>query len=231
MPADRGDDDMPGLVHQFLRARATNALGQIVTRYYRRMRALASRYLERDDLPEAFYEPDEALNSTVDRMIRLVLSGRVESIEGVDGFWRLYRKILARKVSAACDRYDAQKRGGPGARKRSRHGPFARNSSGEMARIPATGIPPDDFDLFQSNLPPADVQAISNETSEQLIDLLEQEHKVVVRMRLDGYTIPQMAAALAVSPRTINRMLETIRGIWASSDLLDGFSPEKGFRA
>ena len=146
-------------------------------------------------------------------MIRLVLSGRVESIEGVDGFWRLYRKILAGKVSAACDRYDARKRGGPGARKRSRHG--------DTARIPANYIPPDDFDLFQSKLPPADIQAISNEVSERLIDFLQEDYKSVVRMRLEGYTVAQMASALGVSPRSINRMLETIRGIWSSSNLLD----------
>ena len=39
MPSDRADNDMPDLVRQFLHTRATNALGEIVVRYYRRMRA------------------------------------------------------------------------------------------------------------------------------------------------------------------------------------------------
>ncbi len=40
-------------------------------------------------------------------------------------------------------------------------------------------------------------------------------------MRLDGRTIPQMAAAFGVSPRSVDRMLEMIRRIWASSGLID----------
>ena len=54
-------------------------------------------------------------------MIFLVLSGRVESIEGVDGFWRFYRRILAWKIMTASDRVAALKRGGPGIRKKTRN--------------------------------------------------------------------------------------------------------------
>jgi hypothetical protein len=39
-----------------------------------------------------------------------------------------------------------------------------------------------------------------------------------------------MAAALGVSPRSVDRMLEMIRRIWASSGLLDGIEPWEGIR-
>jgi hypothetical protein len=54
--------------------------------------------------------------------------------------------------------------------------------------------------------------------------------KTIVRWRLDGRTIPYMAAALGVSPRSVDRMLEMIRRIWASSGLLDGIEPWEGMR-
>ncbi len=74
-------------------------------------------------------------------MIFLVLSGRVESIDGVDGFWRLYRRILAWKIMTASDRLDALKRGGPGIRKSSRNGVVVGDSDGGIAARQPTSFP------------------------------------------------------------------------------------------
>jgi DNA-directed RNA polymerase specialized sigma24 family protein len=123
------------------------------------MLAMASDRRQRAQIPQANYEPDDALGSTLNTMMRFVLTGRVESIEAVDGFWRLYRKILAWKVT------------------------------------------------------------------ERLINLLQPDLKSVVRMRLDGWTIAQMATALGVSPRSVDRMLDSIRRLWSSTGLLDGMPP------
>src|SRR5271165_820458 len=117
MSPEQANDDMPGLVRRFFRDRQLDGLGEIVRRCYPRLLGLAKRRLARERIAEAVYEPDEALNSALSKMIFLVLSGRVESIDGVDGFWRLYRRILAWKIMTASDRLDALKRGGPGIRK------------------------------------------------------------------------------------------------------------------
>jgi hypothetical protein len=226
MLSDQANEDLPGLVRRFFRDRQLDGLGEIVRRFYPRLRYLAKRRLERERISESLYEPDEALNSALSKMIFLVLSGRVESIDGVDGFWRLYRKILAWKIMTASDRLDALKRGGPGIRKTSRSGVATERS--DEALGPATDAVPDDLDLFKSNLLPADVMAISSEVTERLIDLLQPDLQSVVRMRLDGRTIPQMAAVFGVSPRSVDRMLEMIRRIWASSGLLDGIETKEG---
>ncbi len=228
MPRNLVDEDMPELVRRFFQGRQLDGLGEIVRRHYSRLRDMARRRLEREKIAEAVYEPDEALNSTLDKMIRLVLSGRVESIEGVDGFWRLYRRILAWKIMSASDRHDALKRGGPGIRKVARNGEPLEDLVETAA--PRSAVVPDDLDLFKSNLFPAEVLAISNEVTERLIDLLQPDLKTIVRWRLDGRTIPFMAAALGVSPRSVDRMLEMIRRIWASSGLLDGIEPSEGIR-
>jgi flagellar biosynthesis/type III secretory pathway chaperone len=228
MAQDLVDEDMPELVRRFFQGRQLDGLGEIVRRHYSRLRDLARRRLEREQIAEAVYEPDEALNSTLDKMIRLVLSGRVESIEGVDGFWRLYRRILAWKIMTASDRHDALKRGGPGIRKVTRNGEHIE----DLDEAPATlsALVPDDLDLFKSNLFPAEVLAISKEVTDRLLELLQPDLKTIVRWRLDGRTIPYMAAALGVSPRSVDRMLEMIRRIWASSGLLDGIEPWEGIR-
>jgi hypothetical protein len=226
MFSEQANEDMPGLVRRFFRDRQLDGLGEIVRRFYPRLRALAKRRLERERIAESLYEPDEALNSALSKMIFLVLSGRVESIDGVDGFWRLYRKILAWKIMTASDRLDALKRGGPGIRKTSRSSVATERS--DEALGPAADAVPDDLDLFKSNLLPADVMAISSEVTERLIDLLQPDLQSVVRMRLDGRTIPQMAAVFGVSPRSVDRMLEMIRRIWASSGLLDGIEAKEG---
>ena len=225
MFSEQANEDMPGLVRRFFRDRQLDGLGEIVRRFYPRLRALAKRRLERERIAESLYEPDEALNSALSKMIFLVLSGRVESIDGVDGFWRLYRKILAWKIMTASDRLDALKRGGPGIRKTSRSGVATERS--DEALGPVADAVPDDLDLFKSNLLPADVMAISGEVTERLIDLLQPDLQSVVRMRLDGRTIPQMAAVFGVSPRSVDRMLEMIRRIWASSGLLDGIEAKE----
>ena len=208
------------MVWHFFQNHDTEALGEIYRRYYPKMLAIANRGLECKQIPEVVYQPDDALNSTMDRMLHLVLTGRVDSIDGVDGFWRLYRRILAWKISRACDRRDALKRGGTGIRT------HPSGSNGDTtASTPSALLPADDFDLLQSHLLPAEVLAISNEVTERLINLLQPDLKSVVRMRLDGWTIAQMATVLGVSARSVDRMLDSIRRLWSSSGLLDGMPP------
>jgi hypothetical protein len=230
MSSDRVDDDMAELVRRLCQGHKTEALGEIFDRYYPRLLALATRRLERKQVPESVYEPDDALGSSLDTILRLVMTGRVESIQGVDGFWRLYRKILARKVSAASDRHTSLKRGGPGIRRGMRNGAPTNDPNDATTSLPAMAVPADDLDLFKSNLPSAEVTAICNETTEQLINLLQPDLQSVVRMRLEMRTIAEMAAHLGVSPRSVDRKVEMIREIWASSGLADGIKPRKDIR-
>jgi ECF sigma factor len=227
MSSNHADSDMTELVRQLLRDHETEALGEIFDRYYPRMLALAARRLERMQVPESVYEPDDALGSSLDTILRLVMTGRVESIQGVDGFWRLFRKVLARKVSAASDRHMSLKRGGPGIRRGKRDGAPVNDSNDATTSHPAVAVPADDFDLFKSNLPRAEVTAICNDVTEQLIGLLQPDLQSVVRMRLEKRTIAYIAANLGVSPRSVDRMVETIRRIWEASGLVEGIEPRK----
>ena len=169
--------EMADLVSQFMRERKGEALGTIFERYSLRMRRLARKALRSKRIPDRECEADDLLDSALDALLRLVLKGRVESIRGVDGFWRLYRRILAYKVSAACDRQFALKRGGPGIRKPTGADSTSGHASVPMEPVHVTALPPDDFDLFESNLPTADLLAIGREMTQGLLDLLDPEHQ------------------------------------------------------
>ena len=134
-----------------------------------------------------------------------------------DDFWRLYRRILARKVSDAVDRQKAIKRGGGGTTRHTEKPDIA----GTRAPGTAVAVPTDDLDLLQSGLPSPEVEAIAKETTASLIGLLRPDLQKVARMRIDGRTIPDIAAELGVSARSVDRMLETIRSTWVSSGLVE----------
>ena len=86
------NEDMPNLIRRLFQGRQLDALGEIVRRYRPRLRTLAKHRLARDQIPEAFYDPDDLLSSSLGIMTRLVLEGRLGSIDDVDGFWRLYQR-------------------------------------------------------------------------------------------------------------------------------------------
>jgi hypothetical protein len=85
MPLDHEDQDMPELVRQLFAERRLDALGEIVARHYPRLRSLACSRLKQKKVPAAVYDADDALGSSLNDMMRLVLTGRVESIKDVDG--------------------------------------------------------------------------------------------------------------------------------------------------
>lgn len=100
------------------------------------------------------------MDSGLGVMVQLVLKGKLNSIDGVDGFWRLFRRIVARKVMAKKCREAAIKRGGSAHR-----------------------LVPDDFDLFESGLPSVEVCAIADDVTERLLELLDPPLEAVARMR------------------------------------------------
>ena len=79
----------------------------------------------------------------------------------------------------------------------------------------------DDLDVIASPAPQSDVMVEMLELVERLLDLLENpELLVVARMKLDGYTEPEIAAATDSSLRTVQRRLARIGEIWNDSGLL-----------
>ena len=219
-------DRMPELLRQLLHERSQDALGEIVSLSHRRLRALARIALRRRGVPEAEYDADDALNSAMNVFLRLVLAGRLEALEDADGFWRLYRRILALKVNDAVDRHRAVKRGGSRTTERSA---AAEGKTGHSYGA-SMSVPPDDLDLFQSGLPSAEVEAVAKETTACLISLLRPELQKVVRMRVDGRSVRDIAAELGVATRTVERMLERVRAVWVSSGLVGEIAPPSGRR-
>ena len=91
-------------------------------------------------------------------------------------------------------------------RKVTRNGEDIEDPDAAPASPPA--LVPDDLDLFRSNLLPAEVLAIEQKmVTDRLLDLfatrLENHRPLAARWTHNPY----MAAALGVSPRSVDRML------------------------
>jgi DNA-directed RNA polymerase specialized sigma24 family protein len=80
---------------------------------------------------------------------------------------------------------------------------------------------PDDFDLFQSGVPTAEVKLIADENLARLMDALDPDLQTVAELRL-RCTIPEAARTLGISESTYKRRLGTIREIWRAAGLVNG---------
>jgi DNA-directed RNA polymerase specialized sigma24 family protein len=222
MNADLSGEDMHSLVRRLFVGREIDALGEIANRYYPKFRALARRLLRREPMVQQVYDADEAVDSGLGAIVYLVVRGKVGRIEGVDGFWRLFRRILARKILAVRDREAALKRDGKGI---PGHGPDENQARGPLdgARTAKSHAHvPDDFNLFESGLPSAEVVVAADEMTGRLLAMLSEDLEIVVRMRFERRTIRYIAEKLGISTRTVDRRLEQIRAIWIISGLLEG---------
>lgn len=216
MPTPPKNLDVSALARRLFKERDLEALAEIFSAYKPRLCRIARDALRRYKISRSVYEPEDVLSSSLSTMMRLVMKGRLTSLEDADGFWRVYRRILAWKVSEASRKLAAQKRRGPGLSHRKTDTPRA----GAAEQFHGDDCFPDDFDLFESKLPPVEVEAIGREVTERLIGLLQPGLQTVARMRIDGRSIAAIGDALGVSHRSVNRMVSEIRRIWEGSGLL-----------
>lgn len=217
MDSDLSSCDISVLVRALL-SRPRDAFDEIVRRHLPKMRRIARRELRRRSIPEAVYDEDDLLSSSNRMFFSLILAGKVHSIQGLDELWVVYRRIVADKVTSARNRTRARKRGAVGrwnGRKRC-FGPADADATQDDAQNR------DDLNLFESGLPRPEVSAIADETLRLLLDLLNDEQRMIANLRLDNLSISEIAKRLRRSERTINRKLEEIREIWRSTGQIDG---------
>ena len=151
-----------------------------------------------------------------------VVEGRIAFITDTSGALRILRRIIADKVSARRAQLQALKRDP------SRIAGFM----GRALRVASAAVgivdeqhahPADDVDLYLLGVPSEEVKLISREIIAQFLDMLGAEQRMVMEMRLDRFSIPEIAIKLGRSERTIDRRLDEIRTIWSAPGL-----PEKG---
>ena len=159
-------------------------------RYFQHLVELARRKLL-GARPQAADEEDVAL-SAFDSFCRGLKRGRFPDLQDRDNLWKLLVVLTARK---ACHLMRDEQR-------LTRGGGQAAGANLELERV-------------ASQEPTPEFAAELAENCQRLLDLLgDAELRTIALNKMEGYTAEEIAVQLNCAPRTVERKLRLIRGLW-----------------
>jgi DNA-directed RNA polymerase specialized sigma24 family protein len=160
-------------------------------KYFHRLVGLARRRL-RDASRSAADEEDVAL-SAFDSFCRNAEAGRFPDLTDRDSLWRLLAAFTLRKAAHHVRDTGALKRGG-----------------GKVTKVESAV-----FDEVLTREPdPALASEVAEECDRLLAALHDPELRSVALLRMDGFSVDEVAAKIGCAPRSVKRKLQLIRGIW-----------------
>lgn len=214
---------MTELVRRFVELKQFDALDEIARRWMPRMRGVARRMLRAREVPQVQYEADDAVDSSLGCIIAAVMMGQFRWVPDADGFWALFRKIVAAKIGAEIRRQQAWKRGGPG---RGAHTANAAGPAADAGGSWATHRPielADNFDFYTANHFPVDTAAIANEMIARLLGVLTPAQESVARLKLEGNSTARISEVLDVSRRMVDARWQAARNVWIDCRFSDEY--------
>jgi len=188
------------------------ALEKYYTRYSGKLVRAANDSIRFFGIDTTDFDGEEAVN-----MAFLELCGArdrhgLEGINDSDGFMKLIKTILERILEKARDRSEAFKRGGRGvARRRSdREGTGAQKGPGARHGYRRRDL---DLERLPSTAPSAEETLYAMDELESLLEhFADSADRRVIIMRGHCHTVREIAKAIGLSPSTVLRRLEVIRG-------------------
>jgi DNA-directed RNA polymerase specialized sigma24 family protein len=167
-------------------------------RYFARLVSLARQRLKRGK-PLGSDEEDVAL-SAFHSFCRGVEKGRFTELEDRDNLWRLLVTITVHKSLRVMRAANTKKRGGD-ARVLGNN-----ECDGDVWSALA--------DVADEELTPEFAVEIAEECERLLAALKKPDLQAVAVRKMEGYTNEEIATHLSCAPRTVERKLQIIRGIW-----------------
>ena len=167
-------------------------------RYFRRLVGLARKRLQ--GAPRQAVDEEDVALSAFDSFCRGAERGRFPDLADRDGLWRLLVVMTARKATHLRRDEGRRKPGGAAS--------FTTDTSGE---------PDEDSVLGQllSREPTPEIAAQMTEECERLLrGLGGGELRSVALLRMEGYSVEEIAGRMGCVARTIKRKLQVIRNIW-----------------
>jgi RNA polymerase sigma factor (sigma-70 family) len=171
-------------------------------RFFRRLVGLARKKLHGTPRP-ARDEEDLAL-SVFDSVFRGAAQGRFPQLQDRNDLWQLLVAVTAHKVIDLLRHERRQKRGG-GAVQEAPALSEASSSSGQGSTIER---------LIDSEASPEFAAQMAEECRRLLASLPDAQLRGVAQWKMEGFTSEEIAAKLGCAPRTVERKLRLIRGIW-----------------
>jgi DNA-directed RNA polymerase specialized sigma24 family protein len=167
-------------------------------RYFRRLVGLARKRLQ--GAPRRAADEEDVALSAFDSFCRAANEGRFPDLADRDGLWRLLVLMTARKAAHLRRDEGRQKRGG-----------------GAQFTTDTPAGPDEESVLGQvlSRDPTPEFAAQMTEECERLLrGLGDDELKSVALLRMEGYTVEEIAVRQGCVARTVKRKLQLIRSIW-----------------
>jgi DNA-directed RNA polymerase specialized sigma24 family protein len=190
-----------GWIGELAGGEADEAARRLWERYFDQLVRVARDRLRA--APRGPADEEDAALSAFDSFCRGVAAGRFPRLAGRDDLWRLLVTITARKASDLREREARQKRGGGRLVRESELGsPRAEDEAGGL-------------DQFVGAAPTPEFLALMTEEVRRLFDLLPNESlRLVALLKMEGYTVDEVATRLDRSARSVQRKLELIRMLW-----------------
>jgi DNA-directed RNA polymerase specialized sigma24 family protein len=174
-----------------LKAGNAAAAQKLWEQYFQRLTAVARARLGAS--PRRARDEEDLALSAFDTLCRHAVAGRFADIRDRDSLWRLLVVITLRKTAHWLRAERQQKRGGLHSAPEAEH----------------------DLEDVLSREPTPQFAAQCAEEHERLLALLvDGELKSVALLKMEGYTVDEIAEKLGYVPRSIKRKLQVIRNAW-----------------
>jgi DNA-directed RNA polymerase specialized sigma24 family protein len=174
------------------------AARQLWERYFRRLVGLARKRLQ--GAPRRAADEEDVALSAFDSFCRAANEGRFPDLADRDSLWRLLVVMTARKAMHLRRDQGRQKRGGAAQ--------FATDTPHEVDEESVLG------QVLSRDPTPEFAAQLTEECERLLRGLGDDELKSGALLRMEGYSVEEMAVQLGCVARTVKRKLQLIRAIW-----------------
>lgn len=203
------DSSEPGSISVAIAGLAENekeseAITLLWERYFERLGRFAKRHIFKRH--QKFYDQEDIASSTFMALVDGFRKERFESVKNRDDLWQMLTVIAGRKIVNATKHFDRQKRGGGKVVGESVFGDSGIHAVAHVLEHPHSEK---EFEYIESIC------------DELLHNLKGEVYKKVAIMRLQGYSIKEIAEELGVCSRTVDRHLECIRREWNKQNEID----------
>jgi RNA polymerase sigma factor (sigma-70 family) len=179
-----------------------DAAQRLWERYAMQLVELARRRLK--DAPKRVADEEDVAQSVFHSLCRGAAAGRFENIKNRDDLWWLLLAITRQKVADHVRRETAQKRGAGRVQVESGVNSDSSDSKGFA------------LDRLIGEEPTPEFVIMLEEQHERLLSMLRDDGlRQIAVLRIEGFTVPEIAEDLQVSTRSIERKLALIRGVWS----------------
>jgi DNA-directed RNA polymerase specialized sigma24 family protein len=161
-------------------------------RYFHRLVGLARKRLK--DAPRRAADEEDVALSAFDSFCRNAEAGRFPDLTDRDGLWRVLATFTLRKAAHHVRDAARLKRGG---------------GSGVEAGAELIA------EVIGREPSPELAAEVAEECGRLLTALADPDLRQVALLRMDGYSVDEVADRVGCAPRSVKRKLSLIRGIWA----------------